>query len=270
MIALKAKPFVKWAGGKRAILNELFSNLPVKINKYYEPFVGGGALFFKLNQSKACISDINSELITTYEVIKDNPLELIDVLKVHAENHNKTYFYEIRGLTEKTNIEIAGRFLYLNKTCFNGLYRVNKKGFFNSPIGNYKNPNIIQADNILLCSEALKNTDIKNMEFDKIEPQKGDFVYFDPPYDKIKRDSFISYDKVDFGNELQIRLRNFASDLINNGVNVMLSNSDTDFINDLYSDSVFTIKKIKVPRFINSDKNGRKPVSELLIRSDTR
>jgi len=270
LVVGKAKPFVKWVGGKRSLINELNDNLPSDFGNYYEPFVGGGALFFALEEtlSGSFISDRNLDLIITYNVIKKDPHKLIELLKIHDEKHGKEYYYKVRGKHELQNpIEIAARLIYLNRTCYNGLYRVNKSGHFNVPIGRYKNPNIIQESNILACHKALKSTSIEYRQFDQITPEKGDFVYFDPPYHPTDEASFTTYTKSNFTETDQVRLRDFALKLHKNGVKVMLSNSNTKFINNLYGDKAFKINIVKAPRFINCKSNKRNAVEEVLIVS---
>lgn len=261
-------PFIKWVGGKRSIISELKARLPENINNYYEAFVGGGALFYEIydKADKCFLSDINFDLLITYSVIKrDLPL-LLKVLEKHKKKHNNEYYYKVRsqhGL--KDPIEIAGRFIYLNKTCFNGLYRVNKKGEFNVPIGKYSNPGILKADNLKAVSEALSNTDINIREFDEITPKQGDFVYFDPPYQPLDSNSFTTYTKDNFTEQDQIRLRDFALDLTKTGVNVMLSNSNVKFIRDIYSSNSFNIQIVNAPRNVNCKPNKRGVVEEVLI-----
>jgi DNA adenine methylase len=262
----KAKPFVKWVGGKRSIMHELTSRLPNKINNYYEPFVGGGALFFEIfdRVKFSYLSDLNMELVVAYNVIKNNPRELIELLKKHKQNHNEDYYYKMRDLQEiEDPIENSARFIYLLKTCFNGLYRVNKNGFFNTPIGSYINPNICDEENVWLVNDVLQNAEIKYQDFTKIEPKAGDFVYFDPPYHPINETSFVKYVSGGFSEKDQERLRDFALVLKKKGVNVMISNSDTRFINELYKD--FNIHKMEAPRFVNCKVDKRGDVGEVVI-----
>jgi|LDZT01.1.fsa_nt_gi DNA adenine methylase len=265
-----ATPFVKWVGGKRSLINELISNLPSEFNDFYEPFVGGGALFFALNEGLpvAYLSDTNLDLVLTYKVIQKEPQKLIDQLKIHNNNHSEEYYYKIRSQHELQDpIKIAARLLYLNKTCYNGLYRVNKSGHFNVPIGRYTNPNIVQETNILACHEALKSAIVEYKQFDQITPKKDDFVYFDPPYHPTDEASFTTYTKSNFTETDQVRLRDFALELHKRGVKVMLSNSNTKFINDLYKDKAFKIKIVNAPRFVNCKSNKRNAVEEVLIVS---
>jgi len=262
---INATPFLKWVGGKRSIITELTSRIPKKFNNYYEPFVGGGALFFTLqpNLKKAYLSDMNRELVVCYKSIKQNPEKLISLLEKHATLHNKTYFYQIRETNDSGMLNIAARMIYLNRTCYNGLYRVNRSGQFNAPIGNYKNPNIVQKNNIWACHQALQNSEIKKQDFAKINPQKGDFVYFDPPYHPLDANSFTSYTGNDFTAKDQVRLWEFILKLNQKGVFFMLSNSDTPFIRTMYRD--FNVQTVLAPRNVNCKGNKRSAVKELLI-----
>jgi DNA adenine methylase len=263
-----ASPFVKWVGGKRAIIEELTTRLPSKFGNYYEPFVGGGALYFTLNGrvTQALLSDTNLDLVITYNVIKKDPQALIEQLEKHARRHNSDYYYKIRKQHNlKDPIPIAARFIYLNRTCYNGLYRVNRKGEFNVPVGRYTNPNIVQRDNILACNERLQKAHIEYNEFDIIKPQRDDFVYFDPPYHPTTDTSFTGYTKLDFSERDQVRLRDFALQLHKHGVYVMLSNSDAKFIRDIYADRAFHIVEVQAPRNVNCKPTKRNSVTELLI-----
>lgn len=236
------KPFLKWVGGKTQLLEDINRLKPKNIKTYYEPFVGGGSVFLNLQPKKIIINDYNSELINTYNVVKNNVDELINELKVHEENNSKDYFYELRewdrngALKDKTDVERAGRFIYLNKTCYNGMFRVNSQGQFNVPYGRYKNPNIVNEEIIRADSTFLNKHNVValNMDFEKAveNAEKGDFVYFDTPYAPIADDSqsFVGYTLNGFGNDEQIRLRDLFLELSNRGVNVMLSNSSTEFM----------------------------------------
>ena len=271
----QSKPFLKWAGGKRQLINQ-YKNLqilpPNNFNynsNYFEPFLGGGAIFFHLNHQNSFLSDLNEELVITYNAIKNNVLELISSLKCHK--NNLEYFKEIRSLkiSEMNNLEIASRFIYLNKTCFNGMYRVNKSGQFNTPFGNYENPMICDIENLLSVSKSLKYTSIKHSHFREIKKfiKTGDFIYFDPPYDPISKTSqFTSYTKFNFSEQDQIELRDFAYQLSKSGCYVMLSNSDTNFINSIYSELPnFKIHKVFASRSINSVADKRGKINELVI-----
>ena len=261
-----ARPFVKWAGGKRSLIPEITQHLPPSIRTYWEPFMGGGAAFFALEQqiTSAQLSDINFELALTYQIVRNKPEELITRLSEHATKHSKKYYYEVRKLTGTPNsVEIAARFIYLNKTCFNGLYRVNKSGQFNVPIGKYKNPLICDEDNLRNASLALKKAAIRMGDFSKIEASSGDFVYADPPYDG----TFSDYDAEGFSKDDHVRLRDAALSWHNAGVAVMISNADTEFIQNLYGRPPFRIHPVSAPRSINSKSTGRGAVGELLIKT---
>jgi DNA adenine methylase len=263
-----ATPFVKWVGGKRSIMDALKAHLPKDFNHYYEPFIGGGALFFELHRKlrKAYLSDTNSDLVMAYSAVQRIPEELLELLREHARKHSEEYYYEMRDKHHLQNpAEIAARLLYLNKTCYNGLWRVNSKGEFNVPIGRYKNPGIVQEENILTCCQALQGVDIRLATFDEIKPVEGDFVYFDPPYHPMDDASFTRYAKLDFNEQDQVRLRDFALKLHNQGVNVMLSNSDTPFIRNLYGSKAFQIATVQALRLVNCKANKRNAVSEVLI-----
>ena len=265
-------PIVKWVGGKRQLMFELLKNMPETYNRYFEPFIGGGALFFELQPQNGYISDMNGELINLYSVVRDDVYELIDDLNKHEIS--KEYFLKIRNLdrTEKYNnvsdIQKASRFIYLNRTCFNGMYRVNSQGQFNVPFGNYKNPRIVDTENLINCSKLLKNTEICCADFSEIlnKVQKGDFVYFDPPYVPLNETSrFTSYTKDGFDLDMQFKLRDVCDELDSMGVMFMLSNSDTKLVNELYSN--YKIKKVFASRAINANGNGRGKITEVLVRN---
>ena len=265
-------PIVKWVGGKRQLMFELLKNMPENYNRYFEPFIGGGALFFELQPQNGYISDMNEELINLYSVVRDDVYELIEDLGKHEVS--KEYFLEIRNIdrTEKyaelSSIERASRFIYLNRTCFNGMYRVNSQGQFNVPFGNYKNPRIVDAENLINCSKLLKNTEIYCADFSEIlnKVQKGDFVYFDPPYVPLNEtSSFTSYTKDGFDLDMQFKLRDVCDKLDSKGVMFMLSNSDTKLVNELYSN--YEIKKVFASRAINANPNGRGKITEVLVKN---
>lgn len=265
-------PIVKWVGGKRQLMFELIKNMPKSYNRYFEPFIGGGALFFELQPEQAYISDMNEELINLYLVVRDNVYELIKDLSKHEVS--KEYFLEIRNIdrteqyTELSDVERASRFIYLNRTCFNGMYRVNSQGQFNVPFGHYKNPRIIDENNLLNCSELLKKTEIKCADFSEIltKVKKGDLVYFDPPYVPLNdTSSFTSYTKDGFDINMQFKLRDVCDELDNKGVKFMLSNSDTKLVNELYVN--YEIKKVFASRQINANADGRGKITEVLVRN---
>jgi DNA adenine methylase len=273
---VKPKPFVKWVGGKRQLISQ-FKDLNIyppkefnsDKNRYFEPFIGGGAVFFDLLPKNSYISDLNKELIITYNVIKNDVEHLIESLKKHT--YSKDYFLKIRSseIGILSDIEVASRFIYLNRTCFNGLYRVNSKGQFNVPFGKYSNPLICDEVNLRIVSQALKNVFITNQDYKKIEDiaEAGDFVYLDPPYYPInKTSSFTSYTKENFLEKEQIELRDHFKKLSDKGCYVMLSNSDTLFIKEIYSEIPdITINKIKAGRSINSNSNKRGKITEVVI-----
>lgn len=280
LIEEKPKPFVKWVGGKRQLLNQFkMMNLypPEKFNpktgKYFESFVGGGAVFFDLLPNKAFLSDMNNELVITYNVIKNDVESLIKSLKKHK--NVKEYFLKMRAkdINKLSDVEVASRFIYLNRTCFNGLYRVNSKGGFNVPFAGNKNPLICDEINLRKISKALKNVVIKYEDYKKVinRAKKGDFVYFDPPYYPVsKTSSFTSYTKESFLEKEQIELRDIFVELTKRGCFVMLSNSDTPFINKIYSEiniknKLITINKVYAGRAINSDGAKRGKITEVLV-----
>lgn len=265
-------PIVKWVGGKRQLMFELLKNMPKSYNRYFEPFIGGGALFFELQPENAYISDMNEELINLYQVVRDNVDELITDLQKH--DISKEYFMEIRNIdrTEDyenwSSVQKASRFIYLNRTCFNGMYRVNSKGEFNVPFGHYKNPRIVDENNLINCSNLLQRTEIRHADFSEIltKVQKGDFVYFDPPYVPLSEtSSFTSYTKDGFDIDMQFKLRDVCDELDSMGVKFLLSNSDTKLVNELYEN--YNIKKVFASRQINANADGRGKITEVLVRN---
>lgn len=265
-------PIVKWVGGKRQLMFELLKNMPKSYNRYFEPFIGGGALFFELQPENGYISDMNEELINLYLVVQNNVYDLISDLNKHE--NSKEYFLKIRNIDRLddyknlSNVERASRFIYLNRTCFNGMYRVNSQGQFNVPFGHYKNPRIVDADNLINCSNLLKQTEIKCADFSEIlnKAQKDDFVYFDPPYVPLNEtSSFTSYTKDGFNIDMQFKLRDVCDELNSMGVKFMLSNSDTKFVNELYSN--YDIKKVFASRQINANADGRGKITEVLVKN---
>ncbi len=265
---VKAKPFIKWAGGKSQLLPQMSKLFPPKdqINRYFEPFLGGGAVFFHLQHPKSYLSDTNNKLIELYEIVKNNVEDLIKALRKHKNEHD--YFYEVRSQKPAalSPVERAARLIYLNKTCFNGLYRENSKGEFNVPFGKYKNPAICDAEGLRAASMALKNAKISQGEFHSVlgKAKTTDFIYFDPPYQPLnKTSSFTSYTANGFGETEQIELANVYRELSDRGCFVMLSNSDTPLIRELYKD--FCINEIQASRAINSKAEGRGKITELLV-----
>ncbi|MFB2769865.1 DNA adenine methylase [Pelatocladus sp. BLCC-F211] len=271
------KPFLKWAGGKRQLVPLIIENyLPKNYNykTYYEPFIGGGALLFTLQPKKAVINDSNAELINCYKVIRDSVDELIDNLTFHK--NNEEYYYAIRdwdreeSFQEKTPVQRASRIIFLNKTCYNGLFRVNSQGQFNVPFGKYKNPNILDVAVLKAVSKYLNDNQITilNLDFQDAlkEAKRGDFVYLDPPYDPVSDTaSFTGYDVNGFNKDEQIRLKDTFDNLDERGCKVLLSNAYTNFIKDLYKDYKQT--KISAIRAINSNAKKRGKVDEILVKN---
>lgn len=268
-------PVVKWVGGKRQLIEELKSFLPAKINSYCEPFIGGGALLFELQPSKAYVNDINHELIQMYEVIRDDVEELIKELRKHP--NIAEHFYEVRDWDRDKNdygdmgiVKKAARIIYLNKTCYNGLFRVNSSGEFNTPFGYYKNPNIVNESVLRAVSLYFNNANIQFIckDYGEILKKigKSTFVYLDPPYDPVSdTSSFTGYSKSGFNRNEQIRLKEHCDFLNSKGIKFMLSNSGTDFIKELYSG--YDIKIVKAKRSINSRGDGRGQVEEVVVRN---
>ena len=267
---VRAKPFIKWVGGKTQLLPELTSRIPDDFSRYFEPFMGGGALFFHLQPERSTLIDINEELINAYTVIKYKTDELIADLKQHI--YEKEYYYQIRNVDRTdeyeswSDVRRASRLIYLNKTCFNGLYRVNSKGKFNTPIGSYKNPKIVDETNLRACSLALQKAETVNGSFLKVEEliTDNDFVYFDPPYAPLNATSnFTGYSQKGFDGEMQLELRDLCDRLNKKGVRFMLSNSNAPLIIDLYRD--YKIELVYATRAINSKGNKRGKIPEVLV-----
>ncbi len=270
-------PFLKWVGGKRQLLSDIREQLPNQIGRYryFEPFIGGGAVFFSLQPRHAVINDFNDELINAYRVVKEMPEELIEDLATHENNAD--YFYAIRNLDREqeafnnlTNLQRASRIIYLNKTCYNGLYRVNNAGEFNVPFGGYKHPNIINAPTIRAISRYLNNNDVEILNGDYAdalaEADNHSFVYLDPPYHPISdSSSFTGYIQGGWNEHEQIRLRDLCNELTERHVRFLLSNSDCTFIRELYEG--YTINVVQANRSINSDGSKRGAVDELLIKN---
>jgi len=267
------KPFVKWVGGKRQLLDDIKTNMPKKYNRYFEPFVGGGALFFDLQPQNAYINDYNHELINLYEIVKNKPNELIEDLKKHQ--NDEEYYYNIRKLDREPNeyekiskVKKASRFIFLNKTGYNGLYRVNKKGQNNVPFGKYKNPKIFEEDNIFECSKCLQSATITTGDFENVKEyiKKGDFVYFDPPYVPLNMTSnFTAYTDKGFDENMQFRLKELCDHINGIGAYFLLSNSYTEFVLNLYKD--YQIITVKANRTLNCKADGRGKIKEVLVKN---
>ncbi len=276
------KAFLKWAGGKSQLLSYIEKYIKLsKLNgkTYYEPFVGGGSVLFRLGHSNCVINDLNKEVINTYRVVKNYPKKLILKLKEHQSKHNKEYYYQVRALDRNieeykkmTNIEKAARTIYLNKTCYNGLYRVNSNGFFNTPIGRYENPLICDESTIMDVSKYLRGNDVKMLSVDFAKAtdtaESGDWVYFDPPYD-YEESGFVGYVKEGFSHKDLERLKDLCDILIEKGCNVLISNNETKFVKKLFkSDNyeiIYETKRVKANRTINSKTERRNKVNEVLI-----
>ncbi len=266
------QPFLKWAGGKRQLLTEIQKYIPKKYSKYHEPFLGGGALLFDLQPSKAVINDLNRELYNCYLVIKNKIEILIEDLKYHK--NDEKYYYKIRELdrtddySSYTDVQKASRLLFLNKTCYNGLFRVNRNGQFNVPFGRYKKPNIVNEHVLRAISHYLNQNDVEltNKDFEQALScaKKNDFIYLDPPYDPISdTSSFTGYNMYKFDRDEQYRLSQTFIELNNRGCLLLLSNSATSYIKELYKD--FNIVPVFANRNINSNINKRGKIEELLI-----
>ena len=279
IIASAPKPFVKWAGGKRQLFPILSQHIPKNFDTYFEPFLGGGAVLFDLisknSQLKCFASDLNSTLILSYVTIRDKVDDLIMSLEEHSENYFKNteeYYYQVRDSNPKNQIDQVSRLMFLNKTCFNGLYRVNSKGKFNVPIGKYVNPNIVNKENLLILSHALqsKGISIKCEDFTTAlkKPQEDDFVYLDPPYQPVSSTAnFTSYTNDNFGYKDQERLFTEFKKLDSKGCKIMLSNSKSQEVIELFSEYSDNIIEINTNRFINSNSKKRTGHTEILIKN---
>lgn len=266
---VKLNPFVKWVGGKRQLLAQLKTGLP-HYNVYHEPFLGGGALFFDLAPQRAFISDTNPHLVNTYQAIKYSVDKLIELLNFHGNNSSKEYYYSLREQHSLDDpVERAARFIYLNKMCFNGLYRENSKGLFNAAWG-YRASLVVDYENLRAISDYLQNTDITiaTQPYTWIEEnvKEGDLVYFDPPYDKLNDASFTLYNKNVFGQQDQKQLSQLAERLRGRGVYILASNANTEFVKQIWSE--FAITPVTAVRRINSNskQRGRDEI-EVIIRS---
>jgi DNA adenine methylase len=265
---------MKWAGGKRQLLSELRPLFPLKLRCFFEPFLGGGAVFFDQQPAKAVVNDLNGELINCYIVIRDSPEELLEETQKHP--NEKEHFYLVREMDRSPKydllspVEKAARLIYLNKTCYNGLFRVNSQGQFNVPFGEYKNPVIADPAVIRAISRYL-NTGaltfrVQDFEQAVIDAEKGDFVYFDPPYDPVSDTaSFTGYSLNGFNRDEQRRLRDVCDTLTLRGVKVLLSNSDTPFIRELYGNGHYEVHRVEARRNINSDPSGRGKTGEVIV-----
>lgn len=275
-----ARPFMKWAGGKGQLLHELSQRLPGSFRRYHEPFVGGGALFFHLYNAGrlrhgAVLSDFNHELVLCYQVVRDDVEALIEALSEHARHRlDSQYFLWVRGwdrqpdFNQRSPVQRAARTIFLNRTCYNGLYRLNNKGQFNAPFGYYKNPLICDPDNLRAVSKALQGVELYAGDFGEVarRAQPGDFVYFDPPYVPVSATaSFTHYTGQSFGPDDQRRLARLFDHLMESGVYVMLSNSYTPLTQELYAAHAVSTWEVLASRKINCDGAKRGNVKELIV-----
>lgn len=265
----KAKPFLKWVGGKAQLLPHLRAALPPTFGRYFEPFVGGGALFFDLAPKRAVLSDSNAELINAYRVVRDQVEDLIGLLSLL--DYDKRVYDHVRALDPSTmdRVARASRFCYLNRCCFNGLYRVNKSGGFNVPFGRYANPTICDADNLRACSRALAGVDLLTASFEDVadDAGRGDLVYFDPPYLAASASAdFTSYTADGFGPERHRTLATVAQGLVELGVHVLLSNADTPAAREIFG--AMRAREVFARRNVSATKRGRAGVGELLLRGE--
>ena len=266
------KPFLKWAGGKSNLLKQYEPLFPEWSGDYFEPFIGSGAVFFFLSarqeERKYHLSDLNREIVDAFCVVRDDVEEVIRLLTNHQKLHSKDYFYQVRALVPEnlSTLERAARTIYLNKTCFNGLYRVNKKGEFNVPMGDYKKPSILQVETLKAASRALAHADLSVGHYSGLvdKAQAGDFIYLDPPYHPLSKTAmFTNYVAEAFDEKDQIELVQAATALSEKGCLFMESNSNTDFVKDLYKD--FKIQEVWARRSINREKSKRGVITELVI-----
>ena len=273
---LLLSPMLKWVGGKRQLLPDIVPMINKKAPLYVEPFIGGGAVLFNMQPKKAIINDYNQELNNVYITVRDNLEELLDELRIHEENNSSDYYYEIRALdraeefAQMSNVEKAARIIYLNKTCYNGLYRVNMAGQFNSPYGKYKNPNIVNEAVLRAISNYFNTNEITILNGDYKEVlkdlEKEAFVYLDPPYMPISSSSFTGYTEGGFGYNSQVELKKECDKLNEKGIRFVQSNSDCEIIRELYKD--YKIKTVKAKRSINSVGNKRGEINEVLIYNE--
>jgi len=272
------QPFLKWAGGKSWLLRQYAELFPESANVYYEPFVGSGAVFYYLRghdfAKRYILSDANPELINVYQMVKQHLSDLLEHLRDHKQNHGEEHYYTVRRLDRNGtwesmgDIQRAARMIYLNRTCYNGLWRVNSKGQFNVPIGSYKNPRIVNEKRLKAAAEALRAADVCERSFETVvdEAQPGDFVYFDPPYVPLNRtSSFTAYSRENFTDADQAVLAEVFRQLDGRGVKVMLSNSDTESVRELYAG--FDIRTVKARRAINTDGSKRGHINEVVVRN---
>lgn len=261
--SMATRPFLKWVGGKRSILPDLIARLPAQYGTYREPFIGGGALFFAVQPAKAYLSDINFHLVVTYKAVRDDVDALIELLKGHQERHNKENYLKARERlsVEKDATKMAAIFIYLNKTCFNGLYRVNKAGGFNVPMGSYTDPNLFEEDVLRNDSKLLQGISVKQHGFGQCQIARENFFYLDPPYHKL----YSQYDGSGFGEPEHKKLADYCREIHESKAFFMLSNSDTPLIRSLYRD--YRIEDVSASRSVSCKAHQRGKENELIIRN---
>ncbi len=267
--ATRPRPFLKWAGGKGQLLAEIQRRFPRTFRRYHEPFLGGGAVFFGTMPSRAILSDINHELVDTYTAIRDDVEAVIAALMRHKADEEHYYRVRAQETAGLSAVASAARTIFLNRTCFNGLYRVNRRGEFNVPFGRYDNPTICDPENLRLVSLALHDVELRCESAFAIgkRAQRGDLVYFDPPYDPVSPTaSFTAYARFVFGKDEQAQLAAIFAELAQRGVHVVLSNSDTPFIRELYKD--FRVDTVYARRAINSRADRRGHVAEVIVTAE--
>ena len=268
-LAPRAKPFLKWAGGKTQLLGHILPRLPSRYGRYYEPFLGGGAVFFALGPMRATLSDINPDLIVAYRAVRDDVEGVIARLGRLVASREAYYRIRAQSPARMSESAQAARTIYLNRTCFNGLYRVNAAGRFNVPYGAYARPNLCNADNLRRVSRALKGMRLRVQGVEALRRQcrRGDMVYFDPPYDPVSPTAnFVGYARGGFGRPEQERLAQLVDRLASRGVHVLLSNADTPYIRHLYRRFVLTV--VPARRAINRNAARRGPVAEVLVSAE--
>jgi len=260
---ISARPFVKWVGGKRSILSAIIERIPETYEVYHEPFVGGGALYFAKQPERAFLADVNFHLVITYQAVRDDVDRLIKNLKQHERNHEKEYYLKCRERLskEKDPVKIAALLIYLNKTGYNGLYRVNKSGKFNVPMGKYENPQIVDEENLRNCSKVLQGATIVQRDFTQEKIYKDDFYYIDPPY----HETYDGYDGSGFGDEEHKNLAEFCHKINRKGGYFMLSNSNTELVRSLYDG--YTIENVSAGRYVSCKSRQRGREDELIIRN---
>lgn len=278
-IRAMARPFLKWAGGKAKLAPAILAAAPPGLSRYVEPFAGAAAVFFAFAEARpglsSLLNDANHELIETFTVLRDQPGSLSSALALLSSAYyardpvaRRDFYYEARSNPGATPLERAARFIFLNKTCYNGLFRVNSSGGFNVPHGRYKNPRILDENLLLACSRALQHAELRSEDFAETctSARPGDFVYLDPPYHPLTATAnFTGYTRADFGRADQLRLRDAFESLTARGVAAMLSNSDHEYVRGLYGGLGYRVRTVTMSRAINSRGSARSPIPELLI-----